>query len=957
MNTKISKYQIILVVFTAWLITSMGCSKPQSPIKISKLSCEYIVSPRGVETQIPRFSWQMTSEINGQQQRAYQIMLASNKKLLKKNKPDIWNTGKIKSSNNLNIEYKGSLLLAQEQYWWKVRVWDSKDRPSPWSDPNVFEMGLLSRGDWHGAQWIRLEQDPRKSTIKKRMVKTNGLAWFENDMSIHDQDKDPPVMRASHPAAYMRKEFILNKPVKRARLYICGLGYNEVYVNGSKIGDAVLDPGQTTYDKRSLYVIHDLTSVLKVGKNAIGVILGNGFYGQNIGFNAAFLDYGKPAMICYLLVQHPDGSRKTIISDLSWKATTGPIIFDNVYAGETYDAQQELPGWDQAGYNDKDWKDVVTVPYVTQKLTTQLIPPVKKIMYIKPKAMWKTSSGKVIYDIGQNIAGWARIKVHEPAGTIITLRFSEITTPDKQRLDISTIGTFATGVDQRDIYVCKGGGEEIWEPRFTYHGFRYVEVKGLSDPTLESLEACLVHTAVERTGTFECSDPLLNKIYTTSLWTIVDNLHSIPEDCPHREKCGWLGDAHTSIEVMNYNYDMSRMWIKFMKDIETTLGKGGMTYELKKATEGIPCNIAVGRRLCQEARPDWGSAIILIPWANYMFYGNKRILKDNYEHMVHWMSYLKSYLKDNILYQGYGDWCPPGGNKHMECPVALSSTAYYYHTLILMSKISNLLGHPENAKAYSEESEVIKDAFNRKFYNWYTKNYGSQTATSLALDFGLVPDTIAYETAQSLAEVEVMQEKQDHFSTGIHGAKRLYRQLFDYGFEKETFALLRNKDFPSYQYLFDHGFTTWPETFLNYETNADNIREGSHNHPMQAGFAVLFHESLGGIRPLETSPGFVEFEIKPHGVSFLQWLKCGYQSVNGDIESNWSITGDTLHLEVVIPVNTSAYVYVPAKDLKKVKLNQELPNNYNLVVNKGYQDGYVCFKVSSGKYNFESTFR
>lgn len=936
-----------IVVATVLVLTSLGsCTnsgKSEDSLKFEELTCEYIVSPAGIETQSPRFGWKLVSLQNGEKQTAYRILVADSEEALKKANGNVWDSKKVESDESNNISFGGEELLPAKRYFWKTKVWNASNQEQEWSDIQHFETGLFSEKDWQGANWIGLSHDTRSSLLKSRPIQTRNMSVSRSE--------------TSHASPLFRKEVFIDQDIRAARVYITGLGYNELYVNGKRIGDAVLNPGQSSYDKRAFYDIYDISSMLQKGKNAMGVMLGNGFYGQNMAFGVKFLDYGEPALKCLIRIDYIEGGTEYIITDDSWKSTVGPVVFDNVYAGESYDARYEIPDWSQPDCNYTEWADAkIRNELDIPTLTAQLIPPVKKIKYMPAVEWYKTNSGKYIYDIGQNISGWAKIRVNEPAGTKITLRYSEILTPDKQDLEPNTTGVSATGFVQTDIYICKGGGEESWEPRFTYQGFRYIEVDGITNPDKNSVEACFVRTDVERTGTFTCSDDLLNQIYETSLWTIEGNLHSVPEDCPHREKCAWLGDAHTSVEVMNYNFDMRRFWKKFMDDVESNLGQGVQTYEGLPATPGIPTNIAVGRRVCQEARPDWGAAVIIVPWENYLFYNNKQILEDNYQHMVRWMEYVKNYLKDDILYQGYGDWCHPDwdGRTGVKTNVALTSTAYYYYSLQLMSEISRLLNKPKEAEEYLAEMSPVKTAFNKKFYDSELQTYGTQTANAMALETGLVPDGLEGAVAKSLAELELSQKKEGHFYTGIHGAKRMFNQLSKYAYEDALFTMLHKESFPSFQYLFDHGFTTWPEAFKNYDLSEEIIREGSHNHPMQSGFAMWFHRSVGGIQINELYPGFKHFIIKPFGFKHLRFAQADYQSIYGLISSEWKVENGVFTHEITIPVNSSASIFVPAKEESSVELIQHQKGNKENIQFLGAEKEFLKYKLESGKYEIRS---
>lgn len=908
-------------------------------LQIRNLRCEYLENPIGLDTREPRLGWQLSSGERGEKQSAYRILAASSRELLEQEKGDLWDSGRVESDRSLQVRYAGRPPAAGQTVFWKVRVWDRDGGESDWSPVATWEMGLPDAADWQDAHWIRLPKDTRESPLKSRSLQTKNLP--------------APKMVQAFPSPMFRREFDLKPDIVRARASVSGVGYSELYVNGRRIGDAVLDPGQTTYDVRAYYVTHDITKFLQPGKNAVGILLGNGFFGQNLAFNSPNLANGEPALIAKIVVDYADGTRQVISTGGDWKASTGPVLFDNVYAGETYDARLEPGKWSEPGFADADWQAAGEIPSVTAKLEAQMIPPIRRIRTLKPQKVFAGENGKWIFDLGQNIAGWARIKVRDAEpGTPFTLRFAEALLPGDRALDHGTTGVHATGVEQTDIYVSRGEKEEIWEPRFTYHGFRYVEVEGLkAEPPADFLEGVLVRTDVPGRGDFECSDEMVNRIYRTSLWTIEDNMHGTMEDCPHREKCGWLGDAHAVGETTILNFDTAQFWTKFVDDIGTTLGRGGTTYWKARATPGIPCNIAVGRRLCQEARPDWGAAYVLIPWYLYQYYGDTDVFTRHYDHLRRWIEYVRDLRVNGIVERGYGDWCPPGGNPKMECPPPLTSTAFFYGTLRIMEVFAGQLGKTEDARDFARLAGETKAAFNRTFFDEKTHGYGSQTADAVALRFGLVPDGEQKNVAKSLAD-EVVKKHDGHAFVGIHGGRPLYTQLSENGYDDVAFAALTKKDWPGFAYTINAGLTTWPE-------RSDEIKPGerfaahSLNHPMQSGFAAWFHESIGGIRPAE--PGFKSIELKPHGYNQLSWAKTGHESPYGPIRSDWKKEGGKFTWAVSIPPNTTATAFVPARSENTVREGGRPAADSPGVKFLRHEDGRAVYKLDSGNYDFSSS--
>ncbi|MCS6950882.1 MAG: family 78 glycoside hydrolase catalytic domain, partial [bacterium] len=773
------------------------------------LRCEYLTRPLGIDVAQPRLSWTLWSRERGQRQTAYRILVASAPDLLERDVADLWNSGKVVSDRTCHVLYEGKPLRSLQQCYWKVRVWDAAGEPSGWSAVSWWEMGILHPEEWQ-AQWI-----------------------------------SAPV---AEPAPLFRKEFSVPPGLQRARALICGLGYYELYLNGERVGEQVLDPAQTDYEKRAFYVVHDVTHLLREGQNCMGVMLGNGWFHQSVVWGG--MSYGEPVLLLQLMLEYADGSREWICTDETWKTTPSAVLKNNVYAGEEYDARREIPGWSEAGLDDSGWSPVRVVPSPTQRLQSQLIPPIRRMRTLPTVALTQPQPGVWIYDFGQNFAGWARLRVQAPAGTTITLRFAEALHSDGT-LNPESTGVFATYVVQTDRYTCKGEGVEVWEPRFTYHGFRYVEMTGYPDtPTPDMLEGVVVHTAVQPAGTFECSDEMLNRIHRTALWTEVSNLHSVPTDCPHRERCGWLGDAHVSAEMTIYNFEMANFWAKYLQDIETSLTE-----------RGLPTFVAPGKRKIGEASPDWGTAIVQIPWYLYLYYGDTHVLERHYPTMKRWVEHLESISEGYIVSAGLGDWCAPGsvsGNT----PIPITSTAVFYLDATLMAKIAHVLGREEDHQRFSDLAQQVRLAFTERFYDKQNHTFGSQAADAIALAWGLAPEGEEQAIADSLAR-DVMENHRGHHSTGILGSRYLYWALSEYGHGDVAMTILHQQDYPSIGNLFMLGATTFWEYWG--ESHIDE-QEGprSYNHPMQGGFDAWFFYGIAGIRPSEEGAGFKRIILQPH---------------------------------------------------------------------------------------------
>jgi len=912
-----------------------AASAAHAGLRVDRTLCEYEPAPIGLDTPSPRLTWSLASDVRGDRPTAFRIFATSSEAGLAADRGDLWDTGRVESDAHLHVPYSGRPLRCGDRVHWKVRAWGRGGNPTPWSAPAAFEMGPMTPADWAGAAWIALAEDTRPPEHRGRDMQTKPMP--------------APARVDAFPAPRLRREFDVPATVRRARLHVCALGLGEAWINGKRVGDAVLDPAQTTYDVRSFYVTHDVTKHLRRGRNAVGLWLGNGFHGQNVGFTRG-LAWGPPRALARLAIEFADGTTRDIVTDASWQAATGAVLFDNLYAGETFDARLDDPAWSAPG-GGEGWPAVRTVPSPTARLQAQTIPPMRRIRALKPAKVVPAGGRRWIVDFGQNLAGWVRIVANEPAGTTVTMRFAELLSPDGTSLDTASTGVFATGVEQTDVLICRDGVTD-WEPRFTYHGFRYCEIDGLaSAPTAETIEAWLVRTDVPEAGAFECSDPLLNRIHTTSMWTIADNLHGTSEDCPHRERCGWLGDAHAVGETAIFNFGMGPFWAKFLDDMETVHGRGGVTYTKRPAQPGIPCNIAVGRRLCQEARPDWGAACTLLPWYLYVYYGDLDVARRHYPHMVRWVDYVEALTTNGIVREGYGDWCPPGGNERMDCPFELTSTAFHYASLRHVETFARLLGRPGEAAGFARRAEATKTAFLRWFTATNAVDFGSQTANSVALRFGLFPEGRGDELAAALARR--VKAAGGHHHTGIHGARWLYTGLSDRGRDGAALLTLTAKGFPGYADLLARGCTTWPEVELPPAEDAA-WRGRSHNHPMQSGFAAWFHEGVAGIRPDPEKPGFGGLLMRPAAVKALEWVRASHDSLRGPIASEWRRDGKAFEWTIRLPPGSTARVQVPAgKASSATEGGRPVAQAPDVAVD-GWTNGWTTLRIGSGEYRFQS---
>mgnify|MGYP000226888060 CR=1 FL=1 len=876
--------------------------------KPTNLLCEYAVNPVGIDVPHPRFSWEERHFERGRTQSAYQILVATTRENLINDVGDAWNSGKVTSSSSVNIEYDGKPLESGRTYYWKVRWWDDKDRVSPYSKIATFEMGFLSQNDWK-AKWIR-------------------------------------------GGNILRTHFSISRKVKRARAYICGLGYYELRINGRKVGDRQLDPGWTDYDKLVLYSTYDVTSLLKEGENAVGVMLGNGWYARKRSSDGS---PKPPILILQIDLEFQDGSRKTIISDEKWKVSKGPIIENDIYNGETYDARLEEEGWDTPGYDDSTWKNAEIAEPPSGRLVSQAaFPPIKAVKTIQPISISNPKPGVYVYDFGQNFTGWVRLTVKGPRGAKVKLRYAELLHPD------GTINTTPNrGAKATDTYILKGGGIEVYEPRFTYHGFRYVEVTGFpGTPNLDSLEGIVVHSAVESTGGFSCSNQLINKIHKNILWGQLSNLMSVPTDCPQRdERLGWMGDAQLTVEEAIYNFNMAAFYTKWIRDIKEAQEKDG----------SVPDVVPPYWRL-YPADPAWGTACVTIPWHLYLYYGDKRILEENYDVMKGWVDFLGTKTEGYVVkFSKYGDWCPPGYINSPDTPGELVSTFYYYHDAMILSKVARLLGKSAEAERYKRLSEKIKEAFNKEFLkdDQYAPirisstlpPISSQTSNLLPLFLEIVPKDKEESVFKRLLE-NIVTKHDCHVATGIVGTRYLLDTLTKHGRADLAYKLVSQTTYPSWGYMIREDATTVWERWEYLTGGGMN----SHNHIMFGSIDAWFYKALAGINIDPDAPGFERIIIKSHVVGDLKYVSASINTIRGKVSSSWRKEEDSLVLEVSLPVNSRGEVHIPDLGLKNPMVkeggkiiwkNEAYVKGVPGITSGKREEGYIIFEVGSGTYSFQ----
>lgn len=880
------------------MLLACACS---AAVGIKDLRCEYLTNPLGIGAESPRLSWVLVSDKRGEKQTAYQILVASSIKLLDSGTGDLWDSGKVSSDESSQIEYAGKTLLSRELCFWKVRVWDRTGRRGAWSSVARWQMGLLAPSDW-AAEWIAPGNPPHS------------------------------------PVPYLRKDFEVRSRVRRAVLYVTALGLYEVHINGHRVGNHVLAPDWTDYRKRVRYQAYDVTPLLKAGPNALTALLADGWFSGHIG-NGGYQFFGKkPAFLAQLEITCTDGQTETVATDGTWKSHDSPITASDFMLGEDYDSQLEINGWDRPGLDESDWMPVVVRGESPLKLEPQVMEPVRQLCELKPKTVTEPKPGRWVFDLGQNMVGVVRLKVSAPAGTRITLRHAEMLNSD---------GTLYTNNLRRalsvDEYICNGKRGEVWQPRFTFHGFRYVEVTGLTRrPRKSAVTGIVIGSDTVRTGTFACSDPRINQLQSNIQWGQRGNYLSVPTDCPQRdERLGWMGDAEVFIRTATYNADVAAFFTKWLVDVDDGQSAAGSFSDVSPNTMG------------RDGVPAWGDAGVICPWTIYQVYGDKRILEQHLPAMTRWVDYLCRHsdhlIRDRDRGNDYGDWLSIGA----DTPKDLIGTAFFAYSTHLLAESYRALGRTEEADKYDKLFDDIKAAFDDRYVSADGRIYGNtQCAYAMSLKFGLLPDDLRPKAASYLdADIHA---KGGHLSTGFVGVSYLLPVLTETGHAATAYELLLQDTFPSWLFSVKHGATTIWERWDGWtpEKGFQDPGMNSFNHYALGSCGEYLFEGIGGILP--ASPGYKTILIRPVVCDGLTWAKTSYNSIQGTISTFWKRQGKRLELKVVVPVNTTATVCVPAPDLAAVTEGRKPVSRAKDVKFLRQGNGTVDFEVGSGNYKFIS---
>lgn len=899
-------------------------------LSIDELHCEYKNNPLGVETSNPALSWKITSEQRNVLQSAYRIIVSDNKTSLDKNIGNVWDSKEIQSSKSLQVSYKGKALVSGKTYFWKVKIWDNKNNVSAWSKTHSWQMGLLLASDWKDAQWIGYEK------MADSLVSTLPL----------DTKKDQPT--GNNVLPLLRKDFNVHKGIKKATMYISGLGHFELYLNGTKVGDHFLDPGWTKYDKEALYVVFDLTDQLKYGQNAFGVMLGNGFYyipPIKARYKKLRASFGYPKMICRLAIEYKDGTSADIISDENWKTVASPITFSSIYGGEDYDANLEHTGWDKPGYNDKRWKKAIVVKGPV--LVSQKAEPVRVFDEFKPKSVKLVQAGDWVYDLGQNASGIIELKVKGKKGDTIRISPAELLKAD------GSVNQKATGTPTYFQYILKGGNIETWRPRFMYTGFRYLQVRGgvppnetnvANKPVVIQLNGLHIRNGAGIAGSFVNSNDLFNRTDTLINWAIKSNMMSVFTDCPHREKLGWLEELHLMGSSVRYNYEVALLFKKALQDMRSSQTEEGLVPEI--SPEYV--KFEYGNGMFRDS-PEWGSSSILIPWYLYQWYGEEHALTENYPMMQSYVSYLGTKAKDHILSQGLGDWYdlgpnPPGVSQLT--PMGVTGTAIYYYDLNIMEKVARLLGRAADADQYKREALEVRKSFNKTFFNKDTKQYatGSQTANAMAVYMKLVEPEFKDAVVENI--IKDIRSRNNGLSSGDIGYRYLLRVLEDEGRSDLIFDMNSRTDIPGYGYQLAKGATALTESWAA-------LPSVSNNHFMLGHLMEWFYSGVAGIRQEDESIAFKHIKVYPEVVGDLTSAKTTYISPYGKISTDWVKSANTFELKLVVPPNAIATVYIPATAQQRITENELNINSIKEITTAGFEKGRAVLHIGSGSYKFK----
>lgn len=976
----------ITAVCGVWMVLSMGCAG--GGVRAERLRCEGLDTPLGIEAERPRLTWEVHADADARavRQTAYQIRVGG-----AEGEADGWDSGRVASSDSA-AEYGGAPLGAGAVRWWSVRLWDERGLPGAWSKPARWEMGLPTEADWDGAAWIDAGVRPGVFTVRSAvygpgdlpdlndgadvtqrvaaLLEQDGSFVVNNDTLGGDPafgqrkrlvvwgDLDGRPVRMEEPEGsrlrvprgsvpYLRRGFTVDGPVARARVYATALGIYELSLDGAKVGDQSFAPGWTDYRKRVRYQVYDITERLTPGEHALGAVVAPGWFAGHVGLFGAYGFYGeRPALRLALDIEYADGRRQRVLSDGDWRRRGGPWAWADMMDGEVYDARAAIDGWDAPGFDDSGWARVTTREE-SRVLEADICEPVRVLAELPAIALTEPKPDRWTFDLGQNMVGVARLRLNAPAGTVVTLRHGEMLNPD---------GTIYTGnlraAPSTDVYVCRGnsgGGGEEWRPSFTFHGFRYVELTGLTDiPSLDAVTGVVLGTDTPIIGEFACSDERVNQLQSNIVWGMRGNFLSVPTDCPQRdERMGWTADAQVFLPTALYNADAAAFMRKWMVDVIDAQRADGAHSDVAPATFGLTYGT-----------PAWADAGTVVPWEVYRATGDERVLAEAADSMKAWVAWCREHstglIRDRDRGNDYGDWLSIGANT----PKDLIGTAYFAHSADLLARSMEALGRADEAAEARALFKAIRTAFNERYVREDGRIHGdTQTASVLALRFGLLDDAAAARAAERLvADIEAEGWK---LSTGFVGVSHLLHVLEEHGRADAAARLLLQDEFPSWLFSVKHGATTIWERWNGWtpETGPHpDVTMNSFNHYALGSCGRWMYEGVAGLRPLE--PGWTRAEFKPTATRAFEWARARHRSVRGEFAASWRWEQANAQgrrpfvMEVEIPANAEAVVWLPAQHGPLVTESGRPAASARGVNAVEALDGWVRLEVGSGAYRF-----
>jgi len=959
------------------------------------LRCEHLTDPLGIDEPKPCLGWVVTADRRGGRQTAFQILVATKRSVLDQDRGDLWDSGRVASDESAHVEYAGVPLVSGQPCFWKVRIWDKDGKPEPWSQPAAWTMGLLKPDDWQ-AKWITPEGParagaPAKAVVLKRAVyaavdgagsadvtaklaaalaggglsvvvgnkelggdpafnhvkrlkveyEVDGKAMAKEagegeTLTLPDGYQPPPPPTSLR---YLRKSFTLDKPVVRATLYATALGLYEASLNGQRVGDIVLAPEWTEYHKRVRYQAYDVTKLVVGGANALGAQIAPGWYSGHIG-NGGFQAYGKhPALLAQLVVEHGDGTTTRIVTDGSWRSHESPILSSDFMLGENHDARLEVAGWNTPGLDEAGWGTVRECTIQPVPLQAQVTQPVRQLAEVKTVKVTEPKPGQWTFDLGQNMVGVVRLQVNEPAGTKITLRHAEMLNPD---------GTIYTTNLRKapsvDTYICRGGGPETWQPKFTFHGFRYVEVTGTGKPPPPAtVTGVVIGSDTPPTGRFACSDPRINQLQSNIQWGQRGNYLSVPTDCPQRdERLGWMGDAQVFVRTATYNADVEAFFTKWLADVDDS-----------QSPEGAFSDVVPVAGFGWPGAPAWADAGVICPWTIYQAYGDKRLLARHFPAMVKWVEWCRTHstglIRDRDRGNDFGDWL----SIRADTPKEVIATAYFAYSTDLVARAARALGRTAEADKYGKLFQEICEAYRKRYVAADGRIRGNtQCVYVMALKFGLLTDA---QRAQAVRYLEDdIRQRGTHLSTGFVGVSYLLPVLAGAGKIETAYGLLLQDTFPSWLFSVKHGATTIWERWDGWtpEKGFQDPGMNSFNHYALGSCGEWLFEGVAGIVPDPEAPGFKRFTVRPQPGPGLTEAQARFDSIRGAIGSHWVVKDGQFDLTVLVPANTTATVRLPTRDPSSVTESGKAVASADGVQPVRAGDGEAVFEVGGGEYRF-----